>query len=417
MKLKNIIIMLILTVICAASAIGEISAKYNKNGIISQDYFWINATALKFPNTARINNDIYINGGTGEDIQNALNEVNGKGWVILSNGTFTNVNISLKSNYKLRGSGMSSTTLQCAAGPYSCFEKNESIARLYFVELEDFKILGTNESGSTGLNFSGISFSKFSDISTELFDFGMSCSDKCWYNDFYHVRSNNNNYNYFLIDIANENRFFGGYSTRAYISHLVITNSNSISFYGYSWEGPNAGLYVGGNQNSFIGNRFELLGDSNITFGGTGRHTISGGYMTGVKIVYEELPEPMNTYFGLQGSKIIGNKNNTAAGLIINQTGSGMTNDYPALWVWSNYTPSGDPTGIRIDIPRTSGNLITANSAKISRFTIDGYGQIWTRRSIEVTLPIKVNATQGYTGSCGAATTLTVSGGVITGCS
>ena len=94
MKLKNIIIMLIFTVICAASAIGEISAKYRNNGIFNSDLFSLIDQRNYYINENMDPNTILNNSCTyGCYIKLACGTYN------LSSG------LSMKNNSVLEGSG------------------------------------------------------------------------------------------------------------------------------------------------------------------------------------------------------------------------------------------------------------------------------------------------------------------------
>jgi hypothetical protein len=352
MKLKNIIIMLILTVICAASAIGEISAKYNKNGIISQDYFWINATEnivfsingtqQYFRNHVEVcqdntcpfscTNESCINEAL--EYAMSLNTVSGNTTVIIKRGRYEIYNtIRIPDRCTLQGEGRGAVHLRLADNATGNLIENydRDVVNVY-IGIKDLRLFGRkyaqNNNSISGIDLQHVARSTIEGVSSTYFPFAALII-----NGTLAVQSGVN----FIRDSEFRHSYYGIFMGRHTDDSLIYSNDigdNYIGIYfnltGFNKVNGNGiylnniGILLENAPLNIIGlNEFNVHGNSTIIIGNTSHTTTVIG-----NTFVSQCKNLSNTYSIIE----IWSNNNA----IIGNTGSSLTNCLYTVWERGN---------------------------------------------------------------------------------
>lgn len=246
-------------------------------------------------NTTNINGQCYVQVNNASDLQAKVNNCGGSE-IILPEGTYNfgtiGTPLSLISDTYIHGVSKNGVNIYCP-GLSSCIKATDG-GRIFTVQLENMEITGDLTSGSKGLNLVNISASRFDSLKINSFDYGISGTAPNsngglnYYNDYYNLQVFGNNNNFWFANASNEQHFYGGYSTGANEGGLMLfidSSTNSIKFFGFSFEGTNETLLINGVANSLIGVRFETdaTGARDINITGS-RNQIIGGQLSNTRV-------------------------------------------------------------------------------------------------------------------------------------
>jgi hypothetical protein len=336
-----------------------------------------NATFNKLYNVSKINSFRWVLKGNSTDLQSNIDDCTSTDdcRIYIPSGTYTLTSaLVLKSDIVLIGANERRVDIDCSGIVGSCIKATPG-KRIYNVEIQNIQILGDGDSGTIGFDLTNISSSFIKNIDIDDFEKGIACiSGYCYYNNFYDVSSRNSNYNYFFNNSANENHFFGGYSTGSDEYMIWVDNSNNNIFNSVSFEGSNEQIYLGSGSYSIGLNncRYEFTGTSNITINGNNNQLI-GGRMSSTTI-YDNaagtlilIPEKGYTLgMGVQAT----------TNLRLNDFTSGQTTETPGISINKSYSASGSPSGINIYLGRGGGNFERFQSYGITKWLLDYSGKL-----------------------------------------